>query len=166
MISLLQNQTLSCHWKGILEETEVSYRIYSAVLINLGYEVFGFGPCFPKSKLTQSFRSISVSAVEGPQGLPLSHLVALGEPQGDALPMDLTGHSFPPVPRPQFLQPCPSMDTMSHPSGADELSFPSLAGAVHWTPDASVVSVAADLQRNTTDPLLLSLFAITEQTDP
>lgn len=55
---------------------------------------------------------------------------------------------------------------MSHPSGADELSFPSLASAVHWTPDASLVSVTADVQRNTTDPLHLSLFAITEQTDP
>lgn len=76
------------------------------------------------------------------------------------------GTAFLPMPRQQFLLPCPSIDTMSHPSGADELSFPSLASAVHWTPDASLVSVTADVQRNTTDPLHLSLFAITEQTDP
>lgn len=64
VINLLQNQTLSCHLQGIWEQIAVCYRICSSVLINLGCEVCGFGPCFLKSEPTQSFESISASAAE------------------------------------------------------------------------------------------------------
>lgn len=131
MINLLQNQTLSCHLEGIWEQIAFSYRICSSVLINLGYEAFGFGPCFLKSELPQSFESISVSAAEGPQGLSLLHLVAVGEPwrwcTAQGPPQDT---AFLLTPRPQFLPPHPSVDTMSHSGRDDELSFSSLVSTV------------------------------------
>lgn len=170
MINLLQNHTLSCHLEGIWEQIAFSYRICSSVLINLGHEAFVFGPCFLKSELLQSYESIFVSAAEGPQGLSLLHLVAVGEPwrwcTAQGPPQDT---AFLLTPRPQFLPPHPSVDIMSHSGRDDELSFSSLASTVDHILDTSwfhQVSIAAEVQGTTTDPLFLSLPAIPEQTDP
>lgn len=130
-INLLQNQTLSCHWKSIWKQIALSYRICSSVFRKLGYEGFGFGICFLESELTLSFESISVSAAEDRQGLSLLHVVSVGEPWGwctaQGSPWDT---AFLPTPRPQFLPPHLSVVTMSHSRGADESSFSSLASTV------------------------------------
>ena len=99
------------------------------------------GPVFCNLNSHKSFESISVSATEAPQGLSLLHLAAVGEPRGWCTAQGpLQNTAFLPVPRPQFMPPLPSVDTMTHSSGADESSFSSLASTVDRTLDTRCFS--------------------------